>query len=240
MFHRLFFYPRICRQILLHIALLVAACLLVSLSASQPTTRAQAQGYEKELTTGKSLLTIKNRNGRVSVVTSDDEKSKASLQAASSGAPVEPADVSVSGSEITVRERRDRIDLTVRVPKRARVKVETETGMVDVIGDFEVADVLTNTGTIHADVPLDALKFKFLWQSSHPRFLSDVELPAIKEGRAGAFSISGALGPDAKRKKRKKEEVAADGGETTNATARKSRPDETAATPDANTSKPPK
>src|SRR6266404_1842871 len=207
MFHRLFFHPRICRQILLHIALLVAACLLVSLSASQPTTRAQAQAYEKELTTGKSLLTIKNRNGRVSVVTSDDEKSRARLQATSSGAPVEPADVSVSGSEITVRERRDRIDLTVHVPKRARVKVETETGMVDVIGDFEVADVLTNTGTIHADVPLDALKFKFLWESSHPRFLSDVELPKIKEGRAGAFTISGTLGPDTKRKKHKKKEA---------------------------------
>jgi VWFA-related protein len=179
----------------------------------------QAQTYEKELTTsGKTLLTIKNRNGRVSVVASDDEKSKASLQATSTGAPVEAADVPVSGSEINVRDRRDRIDLTLHVPKRSRVKIETETGMVDVIGDFEVADVLTNTGTIHADVPLDALKFKFLWQSSHPRFLSDVELPPIKEGRAGAFSISGALGPDAKRKKKKKKEAPA--------------PDETAA--DAN------
>jgi len=239
MFHRLFFHPRICRQILLHIALLVAACLLVSLSASQPTTRAQAQGYEKELTTGKSLLTIKNRNGRVSVVTSDDEKSRARLQATSSGAPVEPADVSVSGSEITVRERRDRIDLTVRVPKRARVKVETETGMVDVIGDFEVADVLTNTGTIHADVPLDALKFKFLWQSSHPRFLSDVELPAIKEGRAGAFSISGALGPDAKRKKRRKK-VAPSPAETADAPANKVASNEAANKSDDNAEKPPK
>jgi VWFA-related protein len=168
----------------------------------------QAQTYDKELTTGaKTLLTIRNRNGRVSVVTSDDEKSKASLQATSTGAPVEAVDVSVSGSEINVRDRRDRIDLTLHVPKRARVKIETETGMVDVIGDFDVADVLTNTGTIHADVPLDALKFKFLWQSSRPRFLSDVELPPVKEGRAGAFSISGALGPDARRKKKKKKEA---------------------------------
>jgi VWFA-related protein len=238
MLHRLFFHPRICRQLLLHIAFLVAACLLVSLSASRPTTRAQAQAYEKELTTGKSLLTIKNRNGRVSVVTSDDEKSKASLQATSSGAPVEPADVSVSGSEISVRERRDRIDLTVHVPKRARVKVETETGMVDVIGDFEVADVLTNTGTIHADVPLDALKFKFLWQSSHPRFLSDVELPAIKEGRAGAFSISGALGPDAKRKKRRKK-VAPSPAETADAADTKVASNEAANKSADNADKPP-
>ena len=195
---------RIYRQIPIQISLLLAVCLLASFFPFRSNTRAQAQAYEKELTTGgKTLLTIKNRNGRVSVVASDDEKSKASLQATSTGAPVEAADVTVSGSEITVRERRDRIDLTVHVPKRSRVKIETETGMVDVIGDFEVADVLTNTGTIHADVPLDALKFKFLWQSSHPRFLSDVELPPIKEGRAGAFSISGVLGPRRQTKEAK-------------------------------------
>jgi Ca-activated chloride channel homolog len=216
---------------------LVTACLLVSLCP--PRARMQAQTYEKELTTGsKTLLTIRNRNGRVSVVTSDDEKSKASLQATSTGAPVEAADVSISGSEISVRDRRDRIDLTLHVPKRSRVKIETETGMVDVIGDFDVADVLTNTGTIHADVPLDALKFKFLWQSSHPRFLSDVELPPIKEGRAGAFSISGALGPDAKRKKKKKQEAP-----TTDAAAtadnNQGAPNEAATKPEDSGDKPP-
>lgn len=197
------------RKILTHASVLVATCLLASFFPSHSSTRTQAQAYEKELTTGgKTLLTIKNRQGRISVITSDDEKSKASLQATSAGGPVEPGDINVSASEITVRERPKRIDLVVHVPKRARVRVETETGMVDVIGDFDFAEVLTNTGTIHADVPLDALKFKFLWESSRPRFLSDVELPPIKEGRAGAFSISGALGPDAKRKKHKKKEPA--------------------------------
>jgi VWFA-related protein len=232
-------HGRIYRQILIQISLLLAACLLASFFPLRSNTRAQAQTYEKELTGGgKVLLTIKNRNGRVSVVASDDEKSRASLQANSSGAPVEAADVTVSGSDITVRERRDRIDLTVHVPKRSRVKVETETGMVDVIGDFEVADVLTNTGTIHADVPLDALKFKFLWQSSHPRFLSDVELPRIKEGRAGAFSISGVLGPDAKGKKHKKKEDATP-GDTSEAADNKGEANEAAKKPDNNSEKPP-
>src|SRR3984893_643359 len=183
--------------------LLVIACLLISFLPA----RSPAQSYEKELSSsGKALLTIKNPNGRVSVITSKSEKDKSTLVATSAGAAVEPADVTVSGNEITVRERRpqDRIDLTIHVPERSRVRIESETGMVDIVGDFEVADVLTNTGTIHADVPVDALKFKFLWQSSRPRFLSDVELPKIKEGRAGAFTISGTLGPDAKRKKRKK------------------------------------
>jgi VWFA-related protein len=225
-------------------SLLVAVCLLVPLiparlgaqSATQPGT----QTYEKDLTVGKALLTIRNRHGRISVIASDDEKSKASLQATSAGAAVEPGDINVSGGEITVRERPARIDLVVHVPKRSRVKIETETGMVDVIGDFEVADVLTNTGTIHADVPLDALKFKFLWQSSHPRFLSDVELPPIKEGRAGAFSISGALGPDAKRKKQKKKKEATSTDETAEAADNKGASNEPVDNkPDSNAEKPP-
>src|SRR2546421_8018684 len=169
------------------------------------TSLIRAQTYERELSTSaKTLLTIKNRTGRVSVIASNNEKDKPSLKATSTGAPVEPGDISVSNSEIVVRERPYRIDITVRVPKRARVRVESEAGMVDVIGDFEIADVITNTGTIHADVPLDALNFKFQWQSSRPRFLSDVELPRVKEGRAGSFSIAGIVGPDAKRKKEKK------------------------------------
>ena len=169
-------------------------------------TSVWAQAYERELSTSaKSLLTIKNRAGRVSVIASDSEKDKPSLKATSStGAAVEPGDVIVSGNEITVQERPYRIDLTVRVPKRARVKIESEAGMIDVIGDLATADVLTNTGTIHADVPTEALKVRFQWESSRPRFLSDIELPRVKEGKAGAFSIAGTLGPEAKQKKEKK------------------------------------
>jgi len=189
--------------------------LAVSILAFIPS-RAPAQAYEKDLNiSGKTLLIIKNRTGRVSVIASDDEKSRASLQATSAGAPVAPSDITVSGNQIVVRERPQRIDLTVRLARRSRVKIESDSGMVDIIGDFEAAEVLTDTGTIHADVPLDALKFKFAWESSRPRFMSDVELPRVKEGRAGAFSISGELGPDVKRKKeKKKKEPKASGSDT--------------------------
>ena len=171
------------------------------------STNFKAQSYGRELDSpGKGVITIKNRNGRISAIASDSEKSKLSFTATSLGAPVDRKDVTFSGGEISVRERppRDRIDLVVHVPARARVKVESESGMVEVIGNVEMADVITNTGTIHADVPLDALKFKFLWQSSRPRYLSDVELPRVKEGRAGTFSIAGTLGPKTKKSKRKK------------------------------------
>src|SRR5437870_6630129 len=206
MLYRPVFTPGFLHLIRRRNSLIVTGCLLPASVVSLLV----AQTYEPELTAGgKTTFTIKNRTGRVTVITSDNEKTKPSLQATSVGAPVEPGDISVSGGEITVRERRpqDRIDLTVHVPARSRVKIESESGMVDVIGDFELADVVTNTGTIHADVPVDALKFKFLWQASHPRFLSDVELPRVKEGRAGTFSISGLLGPDAKRKKHKNKSV---------------------------------
>jgi len=202
--------PRIFPRFYLRSLLLVVA--LFALAGGFPDRRSPAHaqsepGYERELNlSSKSTLTIINRNGRVSVITLKDEKDKATLQATSPGVPVEKKDINVSDGEIVVRERRaqDRIDLTIRVPPRMRVKIESETGMVDVIGDFAEAEVMTNTGTIHADVPLDAVKFKFLWQASHPRFLSDVELPKVKEGKAGSFSISGRLGEKTKKAKKPK------------------------------------
>lgn len=208
--------PRIFPRLYLRSLLLVVA--LFALAGGFPDRRAPAHaqsepGYERELSlSSKSALTIINRNGRVSVITLKDEKTKATLEATSPGAPVEKKDINVADGEIVVRERRaqDRIDLTIRVPPRMRVKIESESGMVDVIGDFAEAEVLTNTGTIHADVPLDAVKFKFLWQASHPRFLSDVELPKVKEGKAGSFSISGRLGANAKKSKPKKKPKTSD------------------------------
>jgi len=186
--------------------------LFLTLALLPATPNVHAQAFEKELnTSGKTLLTIKNRTGRVSVIASDNEKDKPRLQATSTGGVVEPGDVIVSGTVITVRERPYRIDLTVRVAKRARVRIESESGMVEVIGDLDSADVTTNTGTIHADVPTEALKLKFEWASSRPRYLSDIELPRVKEGRAGAFSISGTLGPEAKRKKQKKTKTPEEG-----------------------------
>jgi len=209
------FHPVSCPGLVRFIlAIVIAASVVVSLPGP-----ANAQSYEREFSVGsKPSLTIKNRNGRVSVVTSNDQKDKALVQATSPVAPVEPGDISISGGEIVVRERRagDRIDLIVRVPSRTRVKVESENGMVDVIGDLAMAEVLTDTGTIHADVPLDDVKFKFLWQASRPRFLSDVELPRVKEGRAGSFSISGTLGPNARKSKDKKKK---DAEKTESATA---------------------
>ncbi|MBA3513214.1 MAG: VWA domain-containing protein [Pyrinomonadaceae bacterium] len=168
-----------------------------------------AQTYQRELDTpDKVSVSVKNPNGRVEIIAVETQQKKVAVVANSRGTPVDSTDVQIeaeAGSiRIDVRDRgeKDRIDLVVRIPLRSKAIVETEAGAVDISGNIQSADVTTNTGTIHADVPLEALKFTFLWQASRPRYLSDVELPEFKEKRGGFFSISGKLG----EKKPKKEE----------------------------------
>ena len=163
----------------------------------------QAQSYQREIDTpDKVSISITNRNGRASVIATDELQKKVTIEASSRGAAVDPTDlqIEVKGAaiEITVRDRSDadRIDLIARIPVRSKVKIASDGGAIDVVGNLELAEVQTDTGTIHADVPLEALQFKFLWQASKPRYLSDVELPEIKEKRGGVFSISGKLGEE--------------------------------------------
>jgi VWFA-related protein len=184
----------------------------VVLSVVVPQLSASAQTFLRELDAPEKVsVSIKNRDGRVTVIASDEQQKKVTINATSAGLPVEPSDVRVDAKgesiQIDVRARRekDRIDIVVRIPTRSKVTVESEAGAVDVVGNVESANIRTNTGTIHADVPLDALKFDFLWVASRPRFLSDVELPQVKEKAGGTFKISGRLG----EKKASKEELVA-------------------------------
>jgi VWFA-related protein len=171
---------------------------------------ASAQSYTTEMETSDNVsLTIKSRNGKVSVIAAADLQKKLTIEGRSTGAAVDPTDVTAvakgNSVNIEVKDRReqDRIDLIVHVPERSRVKVETEAGAVDVVGNIESAEVTSNTGTIHADVPLEALKFNFMWRASKPRYLSDVELPEIKEKSGGVFTISGKLGEEKPEKEQR-------------------------------------
>ncbi|HEU4833647.1 MAG TPA: VWA domain-containing protein [Pyrinomonadaceae bacterium] len=173
---------------------------------------ASAQGYKTELETAEKVsVAIKNLDGRVSVIASEEQQKKVSIDARSTGAAVVAEDVKVeskgSNIQIDVRPRgeKDRIDLIVTIPTRSKVEVEGQAGAVDVIGSVESAVVKTDTGTIHADVPLEAVKFNFVWEASKPRYMSDVELPEIKEKAGGVYKLSGRLG----EKDAKKEELVA-------------------------------
>ena len=179
----------------------VASLLSLLLLTLAVQVSSSAQNYVREVETGEKIsLSVKSRNGRVSVIASDEQVKKASIQASSTGGLVTETDIKAEskGNSLTIdvkdRGEKNRIDVIVRVPSRSKVKVESEAGAVDIVGNVESAEVSTNTGTIHADVPLEALKFNFMWTASKPRFLSDAELPEVKEKRGGIFSISGKLG----------------------------------------------
>ncbi|HEV8188587.1 MAG TPA: VWA domain-containing protein [Pyrinomonadaceae bacterium] len=166
-----------------------------------------AQGFKSELEAPEKVsLVVRNLDGRVSVVASEQQQKKVTIDARSTGLEVAPDDVKVvtkGGTfQIDVRPRgeKNRIDIVVTIPTRSKVEVEGQAGAVDVIGSVESAVVRTDTGTIHADVPLEAVKFNFVWEASKPRYMSDVELPPIKEKAGGMYKLSGRLGEKSVKK----------------------------------------
>src|SRR5690349_6985748 len=181
-------------------------CALLLAISSYP---ALAQGFKQELEAPEKVdLTVRNLDGRVSVVASDEQQKKVTVDAKSAGAAIDPSDVKIEkkGSNFSVdvrpRGEKDRIDVVVTIPVRSKVTVEGKAGSVDLVGNVESALVKTDTGTIHADVPLEALKFDFVWEASRPRYMSDVELPDVKEKAGGMFRLSGRLGLAQKKKKK--------------------------------------
>ncbi|HLL15582.1 MAG TPA: VWA domain-containing protein [Pyrinomonadaceae bacterium] len=199
--------------------LLRALCLSALCLGGGAAAVCRAQGLERELATAGAagagvLVSVKNFSGRVTVAAAGEgeERKGVSIRAESPGAAVLEADVrteTVAGRvAIEVREgraERDRVDLFVRVPRRARVRVETRAGAVDVSGSLSEVEAATDTGTIRADVPLDSLRYSFRWTASRPRFYSEVELGRIEEKRGGRFEVSGRIGDKkAKRDERVK------------------------------------
>jgi VWFA-related protein len=208
---------------------IVLVLLLLAAPLPHARVQAQAEGFERDIDAASPVeLRVKNRTGRVSVL-AEEESKRVSIRATSAaGLAVTERDVRVTiaagaiqieveregaaarptdGRKVTpssAQIERERIDLTVRVPARSRVWVETEAGAVDVVGNVAEAEAKTDTGTIRADVPLDALRYSFRWTLSRPRFFSEVELPKVKEKRGGVFEISGRF-PEKEEKKKKGE-----------------------------------
>jgi VWFA-related protein len=120
---------------------------------------------------------------------------------------------------VAPKTAQSRIDLKLTIPGGTKVKIETRDGEVRLEGNIESAEIKTETGTIAANVPLDDLKYDFVWTESRPRFLSDVELEEADEKAAGKFVINGKLGEKVKSKKSKvkSEEAIEDSGEDENA-----------------------
>jgi VWFA-related protein len=154
----------------------------------------------RELSMGKGgTLEVINRFGKVDVSAVASGESKAADPVLTATAKTALAEdeiqfTNISGLariEVKPANRSNRVDLSITVPERSRVKITSSDGEVRIIGDFESAEVITETGTIAADIPTADVRYELVWTESRPRVLSDFELGKVKEGSAGKFSIKG-------------------------------------------------
>jgi VWFA-related protein len=165
----------------------------------------------RELSVGEGgSVEISNPYGRVNVraeAVADGEKRYIGRLNTSSQNGVGEAAVKISGRTghmvVTVEhgDIRNRVDLNLTLPERSRLKIETGAGAVQVVGNFALIDVTTDTGTVAVDVPDDELDYHFLWTESRPRYLSDFEIAEVKEKAAGRFEVRGRRGEGEKRRK---------------------------------------
>ncbi|MEO8574278.1 MAG: VWA domain-containing protein [Pyrinomonadaceae bacterium] len=159
------------------------------------TTFVSAQSITRDLKLNKGgSITVVNHTGRVEIV-AKAENTRVLLVASSTETVAESELKIDTGGNVTVEIRPSnttkRIDLSLAVPERVKVKVETREGEIRVSGDVELVEAKTDTGTIAADVPTDDLKYDFFWTESRPRYLSDIELKKVKEKSGGKFQLKG-------------------------------------------------
>ncbi len=158
----------------------------------------RAQTVEREFAYQKgTTVEIKNLYGRVFVVADEKLENKAIVQIVADNAlaasEIKTDNAKGLSLEILPQNTKNRVDLTVKLPLRARVRVTTGAGEVRVSGNLEEAEVFTDTGTIAAQVPLDDLRYNFLWTASRSRVLSEPKLEEVKEKSAGKFQIKGKI-----------------------------------------------
>ncbi len=184
----------------------------------------QAQSFQRELNLKKGgSIEIINNFGRVDALAEspkpDNEAEENNVEEISgkvfikahSDVVLSEGDlkIDISGGKIRIEvapsDAKRRIDLSLNLPERIRLKIQTGDGEAKVSGDFESIEIKTETGTIAADVPLENLKYDFVWTESRPRFLSDVELEKVKEKSAGKFVINGRIVGEEEEKRRRGE-----------------------------------
>src|SRR5688500_8125265 len=154
----------------MHKVLIIAFGILVIGIAFAPTN---AQQHTRPVMVAPgALIEVVNRFGKVEAVTGEKEVQNANDPAA--GGPssrllitldspfaISQKDVLVTSTTFNVRievrpaDKRTRIDVSLVMPPKMRLKIETGAGEVRFSGNIASADVRTETGTIAADVPDD-------------------------------------------------------------------------------------
>ncbi len=151
-----------------------------------------------------SVIEIVNKNGRVGVKTA----ASGFGLIASSAKGVSDSEIKTSreGSRTVITitaDRQKRIDLTLVLPERTTLKIETLSGAIEADGNFASVEAKTDTGTIAVDIPADDVRYLFQWTESRPRYLADFELAPVKERAAGRFEIKGRRSDEVKSEKLK-------------------------------------
>ena len=174
----------------------------------------EAQTFQRDFILKQGgTVEIINRFGRVEVIaeaseTDETEETKIDekvILSADSAAESELKIVASNGKiriEVVPTGTKKRIDLSLKVPERIKLKIETDAGEAMIVGNFETVEVKTETGTIAADITLDDVKYDFVWTQSRPRFLSDIELEEVEEKAAGKFVIKGRIFDQEEEKRR--------------------------------------
>jgi VWFA-related protein len=154
---------------------------------------------------------IKNPHGRVAVtmtMSGVDERRVTLTASSASALDTKEIESEVAGDRaivnVSTREFGKRIDLVLTVPARAKLKIVTDAGAIDVGGNFASIVAQSGTGTISVDVPPDDLRYEFNWTESRPRYLADFPIGDVKERSGGRFVIKGRVGEkEVKAKKTK-------------------------------------
>lgn len=188
---------------------------LLILAACAFTSRTDGQ-VRRELSLGKGgTVEIVNRYGKVEVTavkSDDDAVSVTPVLSATAKTSIAESEVVVTNAAGSIRievkpsNKKNRVDISLTLPERTKLKIQTTDGEVRITGDMESANVLTETGTIAANVPVEDIRYEMIWTESRPRFLSDFELEKVKEKAAGKFSIKGKY-PGELEKDKEKEAV---------------------------------
>lgn len=182
---------------------------------------ASAQSLQRDFQLSENgSVEIVNFFGRVEVSTAeigkdaDGEKAEAVETAVLTAENAREEDLKIVSQKnlltilVQPKNPKSRINITLRIPPRMRLAIETREGEIRLSGNIASANAKTETGTIAADVPLENLKYDFVWTESRPRFLSDVELKKVREKAGGKFVVGGRIfGEDAAKRKSGVEEI---------------------------------
>ncbi|HEV7701136.1 MAG TPA: hypothetical protein VGO43_12970, partial [Pyrinomonadaceae bacterium] len=102
---------------------------------------------------------------------------------------------------VAAKDPKQRIDLALTLPERMSLKIETEAGGIEAMGNFARVEARTDTGTVAVDVPTDTLQYHFQWTESRPRYLADFDIEKVKEKSGGRFEIKGRYSDEGGKRK---------------------------------------